>query len=162
MNETVIDKTGFDIVIANPPYVNIANISDEVYRSYIQANYKTVKNKSDLYSVFIEKAHFLSKENAKICFIYPKTWMGSDSFSKYREFITNNFKIHNIINLGYGIFENATVSTVITVFSKLSISSYDISLYQLERNEKGQINFIQQDNKLPYSQIKSTPQKQFR
>ena len=158
MNETVIDKTGFDIVIANPPYVNIANISDEVYRSYIQANYKTVKNKSDLYSVFIEKAHFLSKENAKICFIYPKTWMGSDSFSKYREFITNNFKIHNIINLGYGIFENATVSTVITVFSKLSISSYDISLYQLERNEKGQINFIQQDNKLPYSQIKSTPQ----
>ncbi len=158
MNESVSDKTGFDIVIANPPYVNIANISDEVYRSYIQANYKTVKNKSDLYSVFIEKAHFLSKENAIICFIYPKTWMGSDSFSKYREFITNNFRIHNIINLGYGIFENATVSTVITVFSKLSISSHDILLFQLERNEKGQINFIQQDNKLPYSQIKSTPQ----
>jgi hypothetical protein len=158
MNEFVSDKTGFDIVIANPPYVNIANISDEVYRSYIQANYKTVKNKSDLYSVFIEKAYFLSKENAKICFIYPKTWMGSDSFSKYREFITNNFRIHNIINLGYGIFENATVSTVITVFSKISIASNDILLYQLERNEKGQISFIQQDNKLPYSQIKSTPQ----
>lgn len=158
MNESVSDKTGFDIVIANPPYVNIANISDEVYRSYIQANYKTVKNKSDLYSVFIEKAYFLSKENAKICFIYPKTWMGSDSFSKYREFITNNFRIHNIINLGYGIFENATVSTVITVFSKSSISSNDILLYQLERNENGQISFIQQDNKLPYSQIKSTPQ----
>lgn len=158
MNEQVTTNVGFDIVIANPPYVNIANISDEVYRSYIQANYKTVKNKSDLYSVFIEKAHFLSKENAKICFIYPKTWMGSDSFSKYREFITNNFRIHNIINLGYGIFENATVSTVITVFTKLSISSNDILLYQLERNEKGQISFIQQDNKLPYSQIKSTPQ----
>jgi hypothetical protein len=82
MNEQINDKTGFDIVIANPPYVN----------------------------------------------------------------------------LGYGIFENATVSTVITVFSKLSIASNDILLYQLERNEKGQISFIQQDNKLPYSQIKSTPQ----
>lgn len=158
MNEQIADKIGFDIVIANPPYVNIANISDNVYRSYIQANYKTVKNKSDLYSVFIEKAHFLSKENAKVCFIYPKTWMGSDSFSRYREFITNNYRIHNIINLGYGIFENATVSTVITVFSKLSVSANDICLFQLDRNEKGQISFIQQDNKLSYSQILSTPQ----
>ena len=154
----VFDEGGFDIVIANPPYVNIANISDEKYRSYIQNNYKTVKNKSDLYSVFIEKAHSLSKKNAKICFIYPKTWMGSDSFSKYREFITNNFKIHNIINLGYGIFDNATVSTVITVFSKLIVSQNDILLYQLERNGNGQINFIKQENILKYSQIKSTPQ----
>jgi len=158
MNESISENLGFDIVIANPPYVNIANISDDVYRSYIQNNYVTVKNKSDLYSVFIEKAHILSKENAKVCFIYPRTWMGSDSFSKYREFITNNFRIHNIINLGYGIFENATVSTVITVFSRLAVSSNDIILFQLERNAKGQISFIEQENKLSYSQIKSTPQ----
>ncbi|MCZ2131047.1 MAG: BREX-1 system adenine-specific DNA-methyltransferase PglX, partial [Bacteroidia bacterium] len=91
LNEQINPNAGFDIVIANPPYVNIANISEDTYRKYIQSNYKTVKNKSDLYSVFIEKAHSLSKGNAIVCFIYPKTWMGSDSFSKYREFITNNY-----------------------------------------------------------------------
>ena len=148
---------GFDIVIANPPYVNIANIRDKVYRKHIQENYITVKNKSDLYSIFIEKSYFLSKDNAKTCFIYPKTWMGSDSFSKYREFITNNFKIHNIINLGYGVFENATVSTVITIFSKLSVTSNEIKLFQFVKNEKGKTCFIEQENKLSYSQIKSTP-----
>lgn len=155
--QEVFDKGGFDIVIANPPYVNIANISDEKYRSYLQNNYKTVKNKSDLYSVFIEKAYSLSNVNGKICFIYPKTWMGSDSFLKFREFIIKNFKIHNIINLGYGVFENATVSTVITLFSKLTVNSNEILLYQLERNANGQINFNKLDNILKYSQIKSTP-----
>ena len=158
MNEQVAEKVGFHIVIANPPYVNIANISDEIYRNYIQTNYNTVKNKSDLYSVFIEKSYTLLRENAKICFIYPKTWMGSDSFSKYREFIINNFKIHTIINLGYGIFENATVSTVISIFSKLNVDSNEILLFQIERDENGQISFIEQENKLAYSQIKSSPQ----
>ncbi|NLT50624.1 MAG: hypothetical protein GXX85_06895 [Ignavibacteria bacterium] len=50
---------GFDIIIGNPPYVNIANISDNLYRQYLQENYSTVKNKCDLYSVFIEKARHI-------------------------------------------------------------------------------------------------------
>jgi adenine-specific DNA-methyltransferase len=158
LNENINPNPGFDVVIANPPYINIANISDEVTRNYIQRNYATVKNKSDLYSVFIERAHYLTACKGKICFIFPKTWMGSDSFSKFREFFTDNFRIKNIINLGYGIFDNATVSTVISLFSKESIDEHSIELYQLEKNPEGQSIFNRQENRLSYSQIKSTPQ----
>jgi len=48
----VFAKGGFDVVIGNPPYVNMVNILDENQRKYFQKNYKTVKNKSDLYSIF--------------------------------------------------------------------------------------------------------------
>jgi len=153
----VFENGGFDILIGNPPYVNIANITDEKYRKYLQNNYYTVKNKSDLYSVFIEKALSLSKENATNTFIYPKTWMGSDSFSKFREFITNNLKIKSIINLGYGVFENATVSTIISISSKQKIDKNDIKLSNISKGVEGNMKFIEQDFKLTYDQIRSTP-----
>jgi adenine-specific DNA-methyltransferase len=156
-NDKISSNPGFDIVIGNPPYVNIANISDVTYRNYLQSRYKTVKNKSDLYSVFIEKSESLLSENGKLCFIFPKTWMGSDSFSKFREFIINNFKIYKIVNLGYGIFENATVSTVISIFSKESVSDNEIDLYQSFKDETGKNIFKLQSNKLSYQQIKSSP-----
>lgn len=48
---------GFDIVIGNPPYVNIANIQSSVERKYYQKKFETVKNKCDLYSIFTEQAY---------------------------------------------------------------------------------------------------------
>ncbi|NLT51757.1 MAG: N-6 DNA methylase [Ignavibacteria bacterium] len=107
------------------------------------------------------KANSIVRNYSKLCFIYPKTWMGSDSFSKYRDFIINNYKIEKIINLGYGIFENATVSTVITMFTKEKINQHKILLYQSARNVSGSIHFIEQENKLSYTQINSKPQRLF-
>ena len=43
----IFDKGGFDIVIGNPPYVNIANLTDDNVRKQYQKNYKTVKLKSE-------------------------------------------------------------------------------------------------------------------
>jgi type I restriction-modification system DNA methylase subunit len=151
-----VEENGFDLVIANPPYVNIANIEDKVYRLNIQNNYNTVKNKSDLYSVFIEKTHSLLKENGNACFIYPKTWMGSDSFTKFREFLVSKYLIYKIINLGYGVFRNATVSTIISVFSKKAVTENEIELYQSEKDNLNNTSFARLRNVLKYSQIKST------
>ena len=130
-------KDGFDIVIGNPPYVNIANITNEEFRNQLKSQYNTVKNKSDLYSIFIEKANLMLKYNGVLSFIFPKTWMGSDSFSKFREFIVNEYRIKQIVNLGYGVFENATVSTVIGIFSKEKTLENVIDLF--ETNSDGQI-----------------------
>ena len=60
--EVFNENGGFDIVIGNPPYVNIANIEDKSLRKNLQDNYVTVKNKSDLYSVFTEKGFLLLKQ----------------------------------------------------------------------------------------------------
>ena len=89
----VFEKGGFDIVIGNPPYVNMVNILDEKQRKYYQKNYKTVKNKSDLYSIFTEKSSLLLKENGLFGFIFSNSWMGTDSFSAFREFLAHDVKV---------------------------------------------------------------------
>lgn len=157
LNPLVKKEWGFDIVIGNPPYVNIANIKDKEYRDLLRSKYITIKNKSDLYSVFIERSYELTMKYGVVCFIFPKTWMGTDSFSKFRDFITNNYKVIKIVNLGYGIFENATVSTLITLFSKDPVSENNILLYELKKDNIGKFNYVMKNHHLTYKQIKSTP-----
>jgi type I restriction-modification system DNA methylase subunit len=81
----IFDNGGFDIVIGNPPYINIANLKDDYARIFYQRSYKTVKNKCDLYSIFTERAHGLLKTSGKCSFIFSNSWLGTDSFSLFRK-----------------------------------------------------------------------------
>src|SRR5690606_24406507 len=50
---TVFAKGGFDVVIGNPPYVNIENVDDKS-KKFLFQNYETAKGRTDLYIAFIE------------------------------------------------------------------------------------------------------------
>ena len=112
------DKEGFDIVIGNPPYVNIANIKDETQRKTYQRYYKTIKNKSDLYSIFTERVHWLLREKGICSFIFSNSWMGTDSFSIFRQFLVHETKIIKLTDLSNRVFETAQVKTCIILFPK--------------------------------------------
>ena len=124
----IFDKGGFDIVIGNPPYVNIANLTDDNVRKQYQKNYKTVKNKSDLYSIFTERAHHLLKPRGICSYIFSNSWLGTDSFSVFRKFLVEETKVLKLVDLPDKVFENATVKTCIILFSKDKASSNTIVL----------------------------------
>ncbi len=124
----IFDKGGFDIVIGNPPYVNIANLTDDNVRKQYQKNYKTVKNKSDLYSIFTERAHHLLKPRGICSYIFSNSWLGTDSFSLFRKFLVEETRVLKLVDLPDKVFENATVKTCIILFSKDKASSNTIVL----------------------------------
>lgn len=149
--------TGFDVVIGNPPYVNMANIRDEKKRKYYQENYSTVKNKCDLYSIFTERAKMLLKDSGILGFIFPNSWMGTDSFSKFREFLANEVSVYQLVKLPSGIFEEAIVTTVLCFYvNTIPRSSNFIEIYAYENNK-----FIKKDFVLYYSQILKNPNTSF-
>ena len=124
----VFNKGGFDIVIGNPPYVNIANIKDEALRKTYQQNYETIKNKSDLYSIFTERAHWLLRKNGVCSFIFSNSWMGTDSFSIFRQFLVDKTKVIKLVDLPDRIFESAQVKTCIILFAKEEVENHSIIL----------------------------------
>jgi type I restriction-modification system DNA methylase subunit len=108
---------GFDVVISNPPYVNLVAIPD-IQRNYFQKKYKTCRNKSDLYSFFIEKAcELIRNKEGKFSFIVPHTWLATESFEMLRKKLLNEERIENITEMGFKVFDGVTVSTVILVCS---------------------------------------------
>ncbi|MBR6846944.1 MAG: N-6 DNA methylase [Bacteroidales bacterium] len=124
----IFDKGGFDIVIGNPPYINIANLTDDNVRKQYQKKYKTVKNKSDLYSIFTERAHHLLKPRGICSYIFSNSWLGTDSFSLFRKFLVEETRVIKLVDLPDKVFENATVKTCIILFSKDKASSNTIVL----------------------------------
>jgi hypothetical protein len=60
----------FDIVIGNPPYINIENLSAAMKKQLFD-NYKTCKGRTDIYIAFIEKALSMLSKNGLLAFIIP-------------------------------------------------------------------------------------------
>lgn len=123
----IFDNGGFDIVIANPPYINIANIENDEYRQLLKHTFSITRNKTDLYAYFIQRAFSLMNSNGKLAYIIPETWKATDSFIKLRELLVFYHTIDRIVNLKMGVFE-AIVRPMILLASNLYKKDYQIDV----------------------------------
>ena len=124
----VFSQGGFDIVIANPPYVNIANIKPDNYRKLLQSLFYSNRNKSDLYSFFIEKGFNLLNKDGVQCYIVPHTWKATDSFKNLREIIFKRHSMVQIVNQEMGVFD-AVVNPMIILLKNIFEEDYNIDVY---------------------------------
>lgn len=119
---------GFDIVIGNPPYINIANIKDNEYRELLKREFVVTKNKCDMYAYFIEHSFKIMSIKGILAFIIPETWKATDSFSKLRDLIVNYHSIMQIVNLKMGVFD-AVVHPMIAIFENIYKKDYSFPVY---------------------------------
>ncbi|GAB4346425.1 MAG: class I SAM-dependent DNA methyltransferase [Flammeovirgaceae bacterium] len=113
----VFNETGFDIVIGNPPYIQLQKDGGALAKLYQSQNYETFKRTGDIYTLFYEKGINLLKDGGFLCLITSNKWMRAGYGEKLREFFTKyNPKI--LIDLGPGVFESATVDTNILLIQK--------------------------------------------
>lgn len=142
------NNKGFDIVIGNPPYVNIVNLESGI-REYLQKHYVITKNKVDLYAYFVELANKLVNQAGQICFIIPQTWKATDSFEKFRKLIFDNYRLKQVVNLEIGTFDATVRPVIIQMEKSKKLDNYSISI----RNDK-----FHEIDSIPVSEVYSTKQ----
>lgn len=155
--EDVFKQGGFDVIIGNPPYVNLANIKDKGDREWLKDHYETAKNKSDLYSFFIERATKLLKDDGLLGFIVSNSWLGTDSFSKFREYLIKNTKVLKLVKLSFGVFADATVTPVLIILQKEKVDKNHATKLLEYKDSK----FIDIPNNLTYERIINSPNYNF-
>ncbi|WP_277561613.1 Eco57I restriction-modification methylase domain-containing protein [Elizabethkingia anophelis] len=112
-------KDGFDIVIGNPPYVQLQKESGRLAKLYQDCGYKTFAKTGDIYSLFYERGWQLLKNKGLLCYITSNKWMRAGYGENTREFFATNTNPILLIDFaGQKIFESATVDTSILLFSK--------------------------------------------
>ncbi|NLP57500.1 Eco57I restriction-modification methylase domain-containing protein [Lutibacter sp. B1] len=110
------EKGGFDVVIGNPPYVNVEKIDKNIKQ--ISKTFRTAHMKYDLYVLFYEKGIDILKEKGVISFITSNKFLSQGYGLKLREeFLKHSIK--EIINFNYDIFSTATVRTAICQIIKI-------------------------------------------
>lgn len=149
MNERLVKgNTGFDIVIGNPPYIQMQKNGGALALEFANRNYLTYERTGDIYSLFYEKGFHLLKDLGIHTFITSSQWLRAKygkSLKAY--FLTQNPQI--LIELGPGIFENATVDTNILIAQKASYKKELKGLVIKNRLEIESINYAKLV-KMPY------------
>ena len=110
--------SGFDVVIGNPPYVQLQKNGGEMRRKYQDAGFATFASTGDIYQLFYEKGvNLLTPGAGRLCFISSNQWMRVDSGRSTREFFESQ-NPETLVNLGAAVFENATVNTSILTVNR--------------------------------------------
>lgn len=118
----------YDVVVTNPPYMS----PNSKQKPYVQKNYPD--SKSDLFAVFIEKCHDLTKKNAYQAMITMHSWMFLSSYEKLRNKLINNYTIISMAHLGARAFEEIggeVVQTTAFIFDNVTINNFKSNFKRL-------------------------------
>ena len=113
-------KDGFDIVIANPPY-----LKERDNKSYFAPVYATPwgrnyhSGKMDFWYYFMHKSLELTVENAVICFVTSRYWIKSKGASKLIRHIHSDATILQIVDFGkLKVFDSVVGLHMISLIKK--------------------------------------------
>lgn len=114
----VFHHGGFDIVIGNPPYIQLQKMGAEC-DALEQVGFETFTRTGDVYCLFYELGINLLKENGILTYITSNTWMRTKYGELLRNFFIKNSNPLKLINFeDTQIFQAATVETNIIVTQK--------------------------------------------
>ena len=110
---------GFDVVIGNPPYINIENLPVET-KDYLFKNYQACKGRTDIYIAFLEKSISILNTQGIMCFILPSAFATQKYGEKMRQILIENHAIREVVDASsYRIFENAVVYNIVLTVGNL-------------------------------------------
>ncbi len=115
------EQEGFDIIIANPPYVRLSKIKKDEKQSLqaIQGAYEnSFDSTGDIYCLFYEQGIRSLKKNGHLCYITSNQWMRADYGKGLRGFLARQNPTTLLDFADITLFENVTVDTNILLVQK--------------------------------------------
>lgn len=125
------EKGGFDVIIANPPYIK-EYIDRKAFDGVHDSPY--YQGKMDIWYLFACKSlDLLKPETGTMAFIAQNNWVTSYGASKMRQKVTQEARILSLVDFGhYMIFEEKGIQTMVMLFQNdKSPTQYSFDLRRL-------------------------------
>jgi adenine-specific DNA-methyltransferase len=124
---------GFDIVIGNPPYIQIQKFPAAQKEIWKALKFKTYAATADIYCLFYERGAQLLREGGHLCYITSNKWMRAGYGAKLREFLSTMVDTSSVLDFGMAQnFGAATTYTCIVQVTKESSNSTTRSCYAMD------------------------------
>jgi len=149
--------TGFDIVIGNPPYVQIKQIP-EVDKPYYVRRFKFATGRFNLFYFFIEMTEKLTRKNGISTYIVPDRLLLNTQCVDLRNWLLNQQTITELDSFDESVFDSAVVDSIILFYKNVKNASKTI--YAKSNVSVNEIN-SSSGIEIPITYFASSPNNQF-
>lgn len=149
---------GFDIVIGNPPYINMQSLPDmtAVYEKLIQPVgidsyqvkplYETYASTGDICSLFFERGLQLLKPEGRLCFVTTNKWLRTGWGENTRRFLVNNTNPQLLVDFPkLKLFKKATVEVCVLMFTRVE-NRHELKACTVAKKEENLTEFVFNNN----------------
>ena len=102
---------GFDVVIGNPPYVQLQKDGGRLGKLYRNAGYATFASTGDLYQLFYEQGLRLLSSSGHLAFITSNSWLKAEYGKATRKHMAETLTVLRLLEMGKDVFDNVIVDT---------------------------------------------------
>ncbi|MDP3558111.1 MAG: Eco57I restriction-modification methylase domain-containing protein [Bacteroidota bacterium] len=127
----VNENGGFDIVIANPPYIDsetMVSTGHEDLRNFLTKKLTFCKGNWDIYIAFFDIGYHFLKPTGNLVFITPDKWISKPFGYELRKGLLS--KYITIAEAGRKVFQTAKVDSIITFIGKYDNESINIDKFK--------------------------------
>jgi methylase of polypeptide subunit release factors len=111
-SEIFHQKGGFDVVIANPPYVRVQNLAHEIIDVY-KKRWLTAWKRIDISTLFIELGYSILNKNGQLCFISSNQFLTTEYGRKLRKYLLEKAALEMVVDFGdLGVFDALTYASI--------------------------------------------------
>ena len=104
-------ENGFDLIIGNPPYIQLQKDKGRLGKHYKDAGYDTFQRTGDIYQLFYESGCRLLRPRGLLAYITSNSWLKSEYGKSLRCYITEHHTPLILLEMGKDVFENTIVDT---------------------------------------------------
>ena len=165
----VMGDGGFDIVIANPPYIQLQRDRGRLGELYRDAGFSTFIRSGDIYQLFYERGcQMLKPATGLLAYITSNSWLKAEYGKRSRRYFSEQHTPLTLLELGKDVFKSAVVDSSVvlvrtgrseetaSVFDAVDVERLDIDDFPPPKNRWGQVRL---DGEMPWSILSHTEQR---
>ncbi len=105
---------GFDVVIGNPPYIQLQKNEGKLGKLYKDTGYVTFVRTGDIYQLFYERGcQLLRSQRGLLAYITSNSWLKAKYGHALRSYFSDQHTPLSLLEMGKDVFENTIVDTSI-------------------------------------------------
>lgn len=111
------EKGGFDVVIGNPPYIQISKLEEPLKSTLSKMKFETFSSSGDIYELFYENGNRVLTKGGHLCFITSNKWLRANYGTSTRKYFLAKTNPKLLFDFGQEmIFSSAIVHSNILLF----------------------------------------------
>ena len=108
----VFDRGGFNVAIANPPYVQLQRDGGKLGNLYQGAGFNTFVRTGDVYQLFYERGcQLLQRKHGLLAYITSNSWLRAEYGKPLRRYFSERHTPLHLLELGKDVFDSAIVDS---------------------------------------------------